>query len=193
MGLDGHGVRTLIGTSGCSLRCRYCLNPQSWGENTAVTWYTPQALYETVRCDDLYFQATGGGLTFGGGEPLMHMQGIARLAQLCPDSWTLWAETSLYVRPEQIILAQQVFHHFLVDIKTTDPEIFRAYTGADPGLVLSNLKLLLDLAGPDRITVRLPRIPGYVTEQSRSASAEVLQAMGIRDLDYLNYIQEVSL
>ena len=53
-----------------------------------------------------------------------------------------------------------------------------------------NLKLLVQLAGAERITVRLPLIPGYVTAQDRSASAEAVRALGITDIDYLTYQEE---
>ena len=50
---EGDGVSTLIGCMGCPLRCAYCFNPFTWDE-----------LYEEVKLDNLYFLATGGGLSF---------------------------------------------------------------------------------------------------------------------------------
>lgn len=187
MGLDGEGVRTLIGTLGCPLRCHYCLNPQAWNGEAQVTAYTPEALYEQVKLDDLYFRATGGGLTFGGGEPLLHIRAIARLVSLCPAAWSMWMETSLCGTGEQITEAARVIDHFLVDLKTADPEIYRSYTGGDGTIALNNLKLLLELVGPERITLRLPLIPGFAGETSRQASAEAAKKLGIRNFDYLTY------
>ena len=69
MGSDGAGVTTLAAARGCPLRCRYCLNPQALKEETPARMVAPEELYEMTRVDDLYFQATLGGVTFGGGEP----------------------------------------------------------------------------------------------------------------------------
>ena len=66
---DGDGVTTLVGLKGCPLACKYCLNPQCGTAKSERL--TADELYEKVRIDDLYFIATGGGITFGGGEPLL--------------------------------------------------------------------------------------------------------------------------
>lgn len=187
MDTDGPGVRTLIGTYGCPLRCRYCLNPHSWQENRQVRAYTPEGLYQKTAIDSLYFQATGGGITIGGGEPLLHMDAIGEFAALCPDSWTLWAETSLNVPRKAVERAARIFNHFVVDIKTTDLEIYRAYTGGDLSVALENLLYLRDTVGAGRITVRLPVIPGYVEKAQRDQSAQWLREQGFEDLDLFTY------
>lgn len=191
MGIDGTGVRTLIGTAGCPLRCSYCLNPHSWDGTGKIRNFSPEELYERVQIDNLYFQASGGGVTFGGGEPMLHIQEIQRFRRICPDSWSFWIETSLQAEAEHIRIAAEVFDHFVVDIKTTDPDIYRAYTGGDCVRSMENLKLLLELVGPDRITVRVPLIPGYVDETSRRRSAELLETMGILHTDWLTYYQQI--
>ena len=67
---DGEGVTTLAAFWGCPLRCQYCLNPYCMDEHFKGEMLTPQELYDRVKIDDLYFRASGGGVTFGGGEPL---------------------------------------------------------------------------------------------------------------------------
>ena len=68
---DGSGVVTLVAVNGCPLRCKFCLNPTARDGTADARLYTPEALYAALAIDDLYFQATNGGVTFGGGEPLM--------------------------------------------------------------------------------------------------------------------------
>ena len=63
---DGQGVSTLVAFHGCPLHCRYCLNPQSLDKGKFGKRYDCMTLYEEVRVDELYFLATGGGVTFGG-------------------------------------------------------------------------------------------------------------------------------
>ena len=107
---DGEGVTTLAAFWGCPLRCKYCLNPQSLREETKCTEYTPEELYERVKIDDLYFVATRGGVTFGGGEPLLQTDFIESFRSLCGDRWRIYAETSLNV-PAETHTAQRVLYH----------------------------------------------------------------------------------
>lgn len=71
IGIDGDGVTTLVGGAGCPLSCRWCLNKNEL-KNAVPEWVTAEELLSRVKQDDLYFRATGGGITFGGGEPLLY-------------------------------------------------------------------------------------------------------------------------
>ena len=61
---DGEGVTTLAAGFGCPLRCRYCLNPQCFMKEKPWKKYTVQELIDETAIDDLYFQATGGGVKY---------------------------------------------------------------------------------------------------------------------------------
>ena len=63
MTTDGIGVTTLVAAYGCLLRCQYCLNPHSRQQETNQCEYTPEKLLNEVKQDNLYFLATGGGIT----------------------------------------------------------------------------------------------------------------------------------
>ena len=71
MGTDGKGVRTLVGFYGCPLNCKYCANHYCHQSETVRADYTPEELLEVLSIDEPYFLMTGGGVTFGGGEPLL--------------------------------------------------------------------------------------------------------------------------
>ena len=192
MATDGTGIRTLIGTYGCPLRCKYCLNPQSWDGRSKPSLYTPTQLYEKVRIDSLYFQTTNGGITIGGGEPLLYMPAIKSFASLCPDTWSLWTETALNVDQELVESASKVFDHFVVDIKTLDAEIYKEYTGRDLKQSLDNLLYLQSVVGSDRITVRIPLIPGYTDVASQEKSTKELVSLGFADLDTFTYRTDIK-
>ena len=81
MGTDGDGITSLIAGAGCPLHCRWCINARLLREAQAVR-VTASELLERVRTDDLYFRATGGGVTFGGGEALLHAGFISRFREL---------------------------------------------------------------------------------------------------------------
>jgi pyruvate formate lyase activating enzyme len=187
MQTDGEGITTLVCFHGCPLRCRYCINPFSFAEDTKRESLTPQQLYDRVKIDALYFLATGGGVTFGGGEPLLYGRFLQEFRQICGQDWHLCAETSLNVPREQVELAAGCIDHFYVDCKDTNPDIYRRYTGRNNEKMLENLQFLLSLVGPERITVRLPLIPDYNTEEDRQRSKSALQEMGIQKFDLFTY------
>lgn len=184
---DGPGIRTLIGTYGCPLRCKYCINPHSWQQGVYVRYVTPWQLYDEVSVDNLYFQTTGGGLTIGGGEPLLHVDVLESFLNLCSETWNLWVETSLAVERDKVMKAAGLFHHFFVDMKSLDAEIYHNYTGGKLEVAYGNLLALLAAVGPERITVRLPIIPGYSDRMQQQKDREKLAKMGIVHFDLFTY------
>ena len=117
LGVDGVGVTTLAAFHGCLLRCKYCLNRRCLEAPDGLPRYSPEELYQRVSIDNLYFIATGGGVCFGGGEPLLRIDFIEAFRALCGKSWNLTAETSLQVPAESVRRAAGVVNDFIVDIK----------------------------------------------------------------------------
>lgn len=187
MGIDGPGVTTLVAGAGCPLQCRYCINKALLREKQPE-WVTAAELYERVKLDDLYFRASGGGLCFGGGEALLHAAFIRAFRAACPAEWLLCAETSLAVDPGLVKTAAEAVDLFIVDCKDWDAAIYRRYTGADASLMQENLRLLLALVGPERITVRVPLIPGYNAPEDQARSAEALRALGVTQMELFAYV-----
>ena len=184
---DGKGVTTLAVFHSCSLHCKYCLNPACLDNKRAFPQYTPQQLYDKISIDNLYFLATGGGVCFGGGEPLLHADFICRFRKICNPGWNITIETALNVPLENLRAAAEVSDAFIVDIKDTDDTIYQAYTGRSNRQVLSNLEWLLQNAGAERVMVRVPLIPDFNSEPDRQRSVEKLQTMGVKQLDLFTY------
>lgn len=185
MEIDGEGVTTLVAGSCCPLACKWCINASALKKEPENV--STQELFERVKCDDLYFQASGGGLTFGGGESLLYTDFISEFRTLIGCRWHLYAETSLAVAEENIRLAAEVIDGFIVDIKDMNPEIYRAYTGGNAEKMERNLRLLLSLAGPERVLVRVPLIPQYNTESDCEKSVQKLKEMGVMRFDRFTY------
>jgi pyruvate formate lyase activating enzyme len=190
MTTDGEGVTTLVIFHDCPLRCKYCLNPFSFAPDTKREDLTPEQLYDKVKIDDLYFVATGGGVTFGGGEPLLRADFLKEFRTLCGDRWHLCAETSLNVPAEAVRTAAECMDMFYVDCKDTNPEIYKAYTGIQNTQMLENLRTLISLAGTERVVVRVPLIPGYNTEDDREKSRSLLTSLGVTQFDFFTYKTE---
>lgn len=187
METDGAGVTTLVAGAGCPLSCRFCINERLLKEAPAEQ-VTAEELLRRVRIDDLYFRATGGGVTFGGGEALLHAAFIRRFRSLCPPEWRIAVETSLAVPRENVLLACDAVDEFIVDCKDMNPEIYRHYTGGDAYLMRENLRFLLASCETERILVRVPRIPGFNTSDDQSESVRILHEMGAVRLDLFDYV-----
>lgn len=187
-GTDGEGVRTLIGFMGCPLRCKYCINSMSWDGTKSGRKCTADTLLDKVRVDNLYFLSSGGGITFGGGEPLLQAEFINEFLSIAPQCWSYNVETSLSVPFESISLISDKIDLFIVDIKSMDAEVYKNYTGCDLDLALDNLKKLLKLVGSEKILVRVPIIEGYADEKSQENSVKLLKEIGITQIDKFTYI-----
>ena len=160
--IDGEGVTTLVAFHGCPLHCKYCLNPQSLSDDFDFPLYSCEQLYERVKVDELYFLATRGGITFGGGEPCLRSEFINRFRELCGKD-------------------------YIVDIKDTNDEIYQNYTGRSNHQVLGNLRWLIEHGKAEQITVRIPLIPQYNMEEDTTHSIDLLKSMGLSHFDVFTY------
>ena len=189
MGIDGKGVTTLVSGAGCLLHCKWCINRRLLS-NVKPTMVTADELYEKVRIDDLYYQATGGGVTFGGGESLLQAGFFHGFREKCGNLWRLCAETSLAVDKGLVAQAAETIDEFIVDCKDMNPEIYHSYTGGDLSLFKNNLIFLVDKIGSEKIVVRVPLIPEFNTEKDRDKSVEELKNLGITRFDVFDYVRK---
>ena len=186
--VDGAGVTTLVAFHGCPLNCKYCLNPQALSPEGVWKRLSPEELFRAVSKDDLYFRATGGGVTFGGGEPLVSCKEILLFRNICMNhgkKWKFNIESSLNVPNVFVEIMEKAIDHWIVDIKDMNPAIYKAYTGKDNDSVIMNLKYLINKKA--NITVRVPIIPGFNTESDVEKSILTLQQMGITDIERFTY------
>ena len=185
MEVDGDGVTTLVAGAGCPLCCAFCINRELLRQTPRFV--TAEELYRSVRVDDLYFQATGGGLCFGGGESLLHTDFYRALRPLCPG-WRFTAETCLNVPRESLERAAELFDAFVIDVKTLDAAIYRAYTGREQGPLLENLRFLAETLPPERLRVRVPRIPDYNDASDQDKTEAALRRMGFTRIERFDYV-----
>lgn len=186
LGTDGEGITTLVAAAGCPLQCRWCINKELLNKAKARN-ITPQELLDRVMPDDLYFRATGGGITFGGGEPLLQADFIKEFREVCPKDWKITVETSLFIPRNYLAQAIDAADLFIVDCKDMNENIYRKYTGEDSAVMEENLRYLLERKDSDSILVRVPLIPGFNTAQDQKRSEEKLREMGVKRLDLFAY------
>ena len=185
---DGEGVTTLVAFHGCPLHCEYCLNAQCLQADGVWCRLTPGELYSEVEIDDLYFVATGGGICFGGGEPLLRSDFIKAFAEIMNPEWKLTVETSLNVPLENVKAIASLVQMWYVDIKDMNPDIYKAYGCKENKQVISNLQWLAANGYADKVIIRLPLIPEYNTDEDRQRSQQQLEEMGFTNFDKFNYI-----
>ena len=186
---DGKGVTTLVAFHGCPLRCKYCLNPQCHESSMPIRTLTPSQLIDELMVDNLYFLATGGGVCFGGGEPLLHSRFIEQFCQLMVAEWKVTIETSLNVALTHLERVAPYIDQYIIDVKDINPDIYQAYTQCDNSQVTDNLRWLLQQGIPtDRIMVRLPHIPDHNTQEDIDRSRSWLAEVGITWIDEFDYI-----
>ena len=196
MGLDGRGVTTLVTFMGCQLSCKYCLNERYHGKvykDDGVTpckgilMLTPQQLYDIVKKDNIYFQATGGGVCFGGGEPLEHPEFIMEFRKLCGTRWKITVETALACHPHNIELLAPIVDHWIVDIKDMNPRIREKYTGR-VGDSAHQLCYLKQYGIVNNVTIRVPHIPSFNTDEDVNRSIEQVKILGFKDIQEFEYL-----
>ncbi|MBR3684036.1 MAG: radical SAM protein [Lachnospiraceae bacterium] len=189
---DGKGVTTLVALPGCPLRCEYCINKEFLQQTERLQEVTIEKLIEKLSDDHCYFVYTGGGVTFGGGEPLLQMESIVSFLNECPEEWNLTIETSLNVPYVHESLLQSERVSFIIDIKSMNKDIYERYTGKSQEQTIHNLKEIAKQVAGERYYVRLPRIPGYTTKVHIDESIEALCALGINknNIQIFDYVVE---
>ena len=148
---------------------------------------TPEEVMNEIKKDELYYIATEGGVTFGGGEPLRKSNFIVEIMKSGAEKWNVAIETSLQVGLKDIELVLPYVDQFIVDIKDMNPQTYKDYTGGNNSIVKRNLRLLVDYGLSDRITCRIPLITGYNNKLAQEKSKEELIQMGIRKFDLFTY------
>ena len=137
---DGEGIRFGIFLGGCPLRCVYCHNPDTW-DMRATKEYSPEELYAKIKRYTPYFRASGGGVTFSGGEPLLQAKALLPLCRSLVEggiSYTIDTSGALPLdddRREMLRMAD----HIILDLKFPSAEEYRKYTGGSLSPVLETL------------------------------------------------------
>lgn len=192
LGTDGKGITTLVALSGCPLNCKYCINKQIISNNKYKE-LTKEQLLEKIMQDYCYFIATGGGVTFGGAEPLLQARQILEFSNLLPDGVSLNIETSLNVDFDTLNIdfleLLNKTSKFYIDIKTINKNIYKDYTGVENLLVIKNLKFITSNKFEDKCVIRIPDIPGFTSKEEINKSISYIKNIGFNNLDVFKYIK----
>lgn len=122
--------------------------------------YSMDQLMAVIESDRDYYAATGGGVTFSGGESMLYPDFLASMAQRCAQCGIHVAIDTAGNVPwthfEQVLAHTELF---LYDIKCINPELHLRGTGCRNERILENLERLL--AAKKQVIIRIPLIPGF--------------------------------
>ncbi len=136
-----------------------------------------EELIEIIEKERPFFEQSGGGVTFSGGEPLLYPEFLLELLDACGKKNIHSAiDTSGYVKGETLLRVARHTDLFLYDLKMIDAERHRHFTGVDNQLILHNLKALAETGAA--IQVRIPLIGG-VNDDLQSVRAFAVYVAGL--------------
>lgn len=141
-----------------------------------------------IEKDRIFYEESGGGVTFSGGEPLMQPDFLLELLKCCKAADIHTAvDTCGYASPEVLTATSNYTDLYLYDLKLMDDEKHIKYTGVSNELILGNLQLLSKLG--KRIFIRLPFMPGINDDEANiKATAEIIRTTaGVEQVNLLPY------
>ncbi len=158
MGLvDGPGVRCVVFMQGCPLRCQFCHNPDTWHLHSGQEVDAEDLMAKILRFRP-YFESSGGGVTFSGGEPLMQKEFLTYLLRCCKDAGIHAAIDTAGGGMGDFSEILELADMILLDVKQIREDAYREITGISPGRYRNFLKQLKE--HPVETWVRAVIIPG---------------------------------
>nr|WP_307991203.1 pyruvate formate-lyase-activating protein [uncultured Niameybacter sp.] len=137
--VDGPGIRYILFTQGCPLRCKYCHNPDTWKMNDGREEDTADLIRDIVKYKS-FMKFSGGGITVSGGEPLLQPEFVKDLFMKCKqEDIHTCLDTSGFVSIEKANPVLDYTDLVLLDIKSYNPTVYKDLTGVslDPTLAFA--------------------------------------------------------
>lgn len=143
---------------------------------------------ESIEKDTVFYDESGGGVTFSGGEPFMQPIFLQALLRLCKERRVHTAvETCGFVDSATLLSSSRYVNLYLYDLKLVDDERHRRFTGVSNKLILENLQQLARTH--DHVIVRFPVIPGVNDHDGNvSRMGEFVSSLeNVEEIDILPY------
>jgi len=197
---DGPGIRTTVFFKGCPLSCWWCHNPESRAlpvekftladkkTETVGRKITCVELIEIIKKDLIFYEESGGGVTFGGGEPLMQPEFLLTMLKRSKEEGLHTAvDTTGYASWPVLEKTAEFIDLFLYDIKLLDEELHIKYTGVSNKIIIENLRRLLEMN--KKVVLRMPIIPGITNSiENLRQFKEFISSLPTRPpVEFLNF------
>lgn len=170
--VDGPGVRAVVFTEGCPLRCAYCHNPDTWAQSEEHLVSSDDLAQKLLR---YYPYIKDGGVTFSGGEPCLQPEFLREVAlKLKERGLHIALDTCGEVYSPAVEGLLEVTDLVLLDIKMTTAEAYKEYTGGSLEQVMSFLDRLEQLG--KAVWIRHVVVPGLNdTEEDMDRLADIVR------------------
>ena len=165
---DGPGIRTTVFFQGCPLECIWCHNaegiPQYLEKESGdkvigfpgLNKYTLEGLTEEILKDRVFYDESGGGVSFSGGEPLMQAEFLIEILKKMKDLQIHTTVDTSGCAAEKCFSEVAILADLLLfDLKIVDNDLHIKYTGTDNIRVIKNLEYLIKQKIPFRIRIPL--------------------------------------
>jgi pyruvate formate lyase activating enzyme len=205
---DGPGIRTTVFFKGCPMECLWCHNPESrlpdpertekhivldgiqyTSEEITGKYMSPEEVVEEILRDRIFYEESGGGVTFSGGEPLLQPQFLKEILAECrKKNIHTTVDTCGFAEEKIVKEISPLTDLFLFDIKLAGETRHIQYTGQSNKTILRNLKILLKEGRP--VILRFPVIPGITdTQENISGICQLITKLGpsIKKIHLLPY------
>lgn len=189
---DGPGIRTTVFLKGCPLRCWWCHNPEGLGFEEKVNGksgvgkhYTTDELFKEIIKDQVFYEESGGGVTFSGGEPLSQIDFLEDILDKCNSARIHTAvDTSGYANKKILEKIVDKSDLFLYDLKLIDPIQHLKFTDVSNTEILYNLDYLMNRKS--EVNIRIPMIPEITaTTENMKAIRDFLSRYEIKPTIHL--------
>ncbi|MBN2183333.1 MAG: glycyl-radical enzyme activating protein [Sedimentisphaerales bacterium] len=141
-----------------------------------------------VEKDRIFYDQSGGGVTFSGGEPLMQPDFLLAMLDQCRAKGIHTAiDTTCFAEPQVILNVASKTDLFLCDIKHMDNSTHKEYTGVGNELILNNIRELAGMGA--KLIIRVPVIPGFNDDRKNiESTAEFVKTLqNVKRIDILPY------
>ncbi len=177
--VDGPGIRFILFTTGCPLRCQYCHNPDTWHLKNGRHVSVDEVMEEIEKYAD-FLNDAGGGVTISGGEPLFQDKFLANILRRCKDRGIHTAlDTSGFLVGRMTRQMLDDTDLVLLDIKSVDPNTYQRVTGVKLEPTLKFARRLSDIGKP--IWLRFVLVPDLTDDfdevESLAEFATILKSM----------------
>jgi pyruvate formate lyase activating enzyme len=186
---------------GCPLKCWWCHNPESRNiepekiqatnssSSTILSFkrhqdvigkeVTVQEVMHELEKDILYYDESGGGVTFSGGEPLIQTNFLKALLIACKrEEIHTTIDTCGYVERQAFETVNPWVDLFYFDIKLIDKNLHEKYTGVPNTRILQNLNFLI--TNGKNVELRIPLIPGITdTKKNITQTIEYIKSLPV--------------
>lgn len=210
---DGPGIRTTVFFKGCPLSCPWCHNPESQSYNMETMFfpeecigckncendktcftlarriigqpYSPEQLINILMEDKPYYDESGGGVTFSGGEALSFPQYLSQVMPVLKEHKIHVAiQTCGYFNFHDVSTLLPYIDLIYFDFKIMDCDSHEKWLGKPNTLILENFKKMLDY--DICIVPRIPLVPEFVaTRDNLGSLASFFQLHNIKHCEFL--------